>query len=814
VEAFPVDSRKPGIDLARGRGDALLIMKQSLALWVVLIPAVVRMDAAAVSPTPLIRAHAHNDYEHARPLFDALDQGFCSVEADVHLVDGRLLVTHASSGAQSGRTLRGLYLDPLRRRAQQNSGRVYREGPSVTLLVDIKGDAEATYEVLRRQLAEYTGMLANTDDPEGLRALLSRRAASTDEPAEPPSPNRYPATVRMEAGQWIIQGRQHRVTFTTETLEVIVKTPRRLWPLAPSSAEDLRVRDQGCETSLQLSKARHKTVTPFRTGYSAGIRIELRDFGSDKPDPHVRLSLALEGSDEDLVAELIGGDPGPQLVECSWPYGFREEAFDVSVIPYMQGVLLPKDWPERVWLYDSLSYGRGLYMPWWGHQQGDSAVLVLLETPADGGCRFQHAAGGPTRMQVRWVSSLGQWAYPRRARFCFIESGDYVQLAKRYRRYAMETAHFVSLREKIARNPRVGELLGVPIVHTSILHHIQPDSSYYQTNDLSKNHQWVTFEQRARDLEELSERGVERAYVHVDGWGVRGYDNLHPDILPPCPEAGGWDGMRGFAETCQRLGFVFAIHDQYRDFYLDAATYDPELTLIQANGQRPHGSTWYGGKQSILCPRFAPGYVRRNHQAILGRGIPLRGAYLDVFAVVPPEECYHPDHPVSRSACLEYRGEALDSVRAWDGIVSSEEPSDWAIPHLDLVHHGPYPLRPNPGRGPAMAVPIPLFNLVYHDALLIPWSLGRGAWGIPEEDLGYLHGLGNAGLPYLSLKPSKDELEKVRTLSALHRRVGLLELTDHAFLDETRRQQQFTYSDETKVTIDLEEETFVVSPPL
>src|SRR6266571_3355435 len=42
-------------------------------------------------PMPLIHAHAHNDYEHARPLFDALDRGFCSVEADIYLVDGQLL---------------------------------------------------------------------------------------------------------------------------------------------------------------------------------------------------------------------------------------------------------------------------------------------------------------------------------------------------------------------------------------------------------------------------------------------------------------------------------------------------------------------------------------------------------------------------------------------------------------------------------------------------------------------------------------------------------------------------------------------------
>ncbi len=45
-------------------------------------------------PTPLARAHAHNDYRHHRPLLDALAHGFTSVEADVFLVDDQLLVAH------------------------------------------------------------------------------------------------------------------------------------------------------------------------------------------------------------------------------------------------------------------------------------------------------------------------------------------------------------------------------------------------------------------------------------------------------------------------------------------------------------------------------------------------------------------------------------------------------------------------------------------------------------------------------------------------------------------------------------------------
>src|SRR5436190_13915493 len=59
-----------------------------------------------------VNAHAHNDYEHTRPLFDALGNGFISVEADVHLKQGRLLVSHNSPG-KNARTLEQLYLQPL-----------------------------------------------------------------------------------------------------------------------------------------------------------------------------------------------------------------------------------------------------------------------------------------------------------------------------------------------------------------------------------------------------------------------------------------------------------------------------------------------------------------------------------------------------------------------------------------------------------------------------------------------------------------------------------------------------------------------------
>ncbi|UCE06765.1 MAG: hypothetical protein JSW07_01605 [bacterium] len=73
-------------------------------------------------PIPLLRAHSHNDYQHDRLLFDALDYGFTSIEVDIHLIDKKLLVAHDKEDVDSNRTLQSLYLDPLRQIVRRNGG--------------------------------------------------------------------------------------------------------------------------------------------------------------------------------------------------------------------------------------------------------------------------------------------------------------------------------------------------------------------------------------------------------------------------------------------------------------------------------------------------------------------------------------------------------------------------------------------------------------------------------------------------------------------------------------------------------------------
>ena len=115
--------------------------------------------AFSQSHFPHLQAHAHNDYEHARPLKDALANGFISVEADVHLQNDKLLVSHNRPGPKA-QTLEQLYLKPIDSLLSVNRGKVYPdfEGPFF-LMIDCKTDAESTLLAIQKELKQYPMLL-------------------------------------------------------------------------------------------------------------------------------------------------------------------------------------------------------------------------------------------------------------------------------------------------------------------------------------------------------------------------------------------------------------------------------------------------------------------------------------------------------------------------------------------------------------------------------------------------------------------------------------------------------------------------------
>jgi hypothetical protein len=179
-----------------------------------------------------------------------------------------------------------------------------------------------------------------------------------------------------------------------------------------------------------------------------------------------------------------------------------------------------------------------------------------------------------------------------------------------------------------------------------------------------------------------------------------------------------------------------------------------------------------------------------------------QGIYIDVIGYVPPDEDFNPEHPTTRSEAMRGQAEMLSWSRHNLGITATEAGSDWVIPHVDIV---------NQSGSVGKCIPVPLYNLVYHDAVIISYGAGRSG-GEKNLLLGILCG----GVPELPVAndTSEETLTLIRKMAALNKRVALLEMTGHEFLDANRSSERTTFADGTTVTVDWNAKTVQIQPDL
>jgi len=94
-------------------------------------------------------AHSHNDYEQVHPFQTAWHASFGSIEADIFLVNGKLLVAHSKSELARNRSLEDLYLKPLLQELRKNRNFPYADTAlRLQMLIDIKTDSVETLDAL------------------------------------------------------------------------------------------------------------------------------------------------------------------------------------------------------------------------------------------------------------------------------------------------------------------------------------------------------------------------------------------------------------------------------------------------------------------------------------------------------------------------------------------------------------------------------------------------------------------------------------------------------------------------------------------
>ena len=148
---------------------------------------------------------------------------------------------------------------------------------------------------------------------------------------------------------------------------------------------------------------------------------------------------------------------------------------------------------------------------------------------------------------------------------------------------------------------------------------------------------------------------------------------------------------------------------------------------------------------------------------LFDRGIRTDGIYIDVIGYVPPDQDFNPEHPTTHTDAMRGQIEMLNWSRQNLGVTVTESGADWTIPYVDIV---------NSSGGGSKAILVPLYNFVYHDSVIV-------SFGARDEKtllLGLLFG-GVPEMPIDQAAVSEKAKALMRQMCALHKRVGVLEMT-------------------------------------
>ena len=595
--------------------------------------------------------------------------------------------------------------------------------------------------------------------------------------------------------------------------------------------EGFRPRMECEEGTIYFADAKKISHEEWKTGIGHGILSHFEGFELNGADAGIAF-------DTIVWIEEVSGDVFFEWVPLStetvkvksvyWP-GYME--FDekkdswYTLLNWQQGLLVPNTWKTAVdkVVFDGFMGTAGAYMPWFGQVKDRAGYIAICEQPWNAAYYTEHPAEGPyTHVGIRWEPSLGKMDYRRVMKYSFVKDCDYNDLCKIYRNYVIEQGRFKSLAEKAVKTPSIDQLIGSAFLHKGIKTQVMTNSDFYDAENPDKNNHLTPFSVRTEEIKKFHELGVEKLYLHLDGWAEPGYDNQHPDYLPACEKAGGWKAMKELSDTMHECGYLFGIHDQYRDYYYAAKTFDENFATRLADGTIPSHARWAGGPQTYLCATQAPFYVKRNFTEIMDNGIKLDCAYLDVFTCNEGDECSHPWHKMTRRECYEYRNACFEYLLSKGILPSSEEVNDWAIPSLVFCHYAPYDFMLDRPGSPKKGIPVPLFNLVYHDCLIEPWMMDK----VSEEEDYMLYAVLNGGAPYLVRDGAyqntdgsfaggveitiEDQIKRCKVVSDLHEKVAKCEMVRHEMVDGNPEVQRTTFADGTVVTVDFQAQTYQI----
>lgn len=402
-----------------------------------------------------------------------------------------------------------------------------------------------------------------------------------------------------------------------------------------------------------------------------------------------------------------------------------------------------------------------------------------------------------------WTRTLDQWRHEFTWRMRFIE-GDYVDLAKVYRKWIEDLDWFVPLEEKIAGNPDLKSFLGGRAFWITFAHptrkerfaedFLLPDDLMEEERQQGPLRVHYTYEEMEAQIERLKELGLKKGFLKLAGWINGGYDDSHQDVWPPEPALGNVSELKELLASEPPL--LAGLHDNNQDMYAHTPSF-PRGVNRNADGTLLTGGAWAGGQAYILNSRYSVEYAKRNWEHI--KTLEPRAMFVDIITAMQLYQSFEPGDELTRHQDRLAKEELMRFYKDQGILLGSEESADFAVRHLDW-----YENRHRRTQG----VSIPLWPLVFHDAA---FCTRYGGVSRDEGYPGWLEDMLWGYLPHFSIRPGWDQEELFRSLDHVdrwHERIGTAEMTDHRFLTDDYAVEQTTFSTGDRIICNFGEEPF------
>ncbi|MDR3108982.1 MAG: glycoside hydrolase [Planctomycetaceae bacterium] len=577
------------------------------------------------------------------------------------------------------------------------------------------------------------------------------------------------------------------VTFNTSsgTFSVTDKRTKRIWLPSPFAARNFVVVPK---------QAANEAVNSFRFGL---VNTEsLLEYN---------VTVTLESESPELIVRLDGNGSMPTNIE--YPPAFASKIGDRLIVPVNEGIGYPVDIQGDIRLGRLIAYGgHGICMAFWGQvdDANGAGSIAILETPDDASINFTRNSENLLQVNTVWEPSRGEFRYQRSVRFVFFNNGGHVTVCKRYREYAKQIGLLVPFTDKVMKNPNIDLLLGAANIW------------YWENNKVEL-------------VKEMKELGIDR-------------------IL--------WSGG-GSAEQLTELNKIENVLTSRYDIYQDVmnpahfdkvwvhgdwttAAWDKDINWTNTNGEWRKG--WYVDQKdktqpripcAVICDAKAVKYARERISNEL-KTKPFTARFIDTTVAAPWFECYHPDHPMTRSDSRQHKMELLGLIGELGLVCGSETGHDASVPFCDffegMLSLGQYRVNES-GRNMLQvidevptqierfqvnaALRLPLWELVYHDCTVAMWYWGDYNNKLPR--VWRKRDLFNAlyGTPPMYMftsanwKENKQKFaESYKTAAATARATAYAEMTEHNILSPDRLVQQTVFANGVKVTVNFGEEPF------